>query len=179
MARIAQGHRAASGPRILDVQPSDRPLWTRVPTLVGDCGPILRGEAHRRAYARSRRDRGHHEPLLGSGADSGLIVLPGAFTDVHREQIIALAARHRVPAIYGYRYFTAAGGLISYGFNSADMYRRSAEYVDRILKGEKPANLPVQQPTASELAINLKTARALGLAVPANLLALVDEVIEQ
>jgi len=116
--------------------------------------------------------------VLGSGADSGLIVLPGAFTDVHREQIIALAARHRVPTIYGYRYFTAAGGLISYGFNSADMYRRAAEYVDRILKGEKPANLPVQQPTASELAINLKTARALGLAVPANLLALVDEVIE-
>ena len=83
-----------------------------------------------------------------------------------------------MPTVYGYRYFTAAGGLISYGFNSADMYRRSAEYVDRILKGEKPANLPVQQPTASELAINLKTARALGLAVPANLLALVDEVIE-
>jgi len=116
--------------------------------------------------------------VLGSGADSGLIVLPGAFTDVHREQIIALAAHHRVPAIYGYRYFTAAGGLISFGFNSADMYRRAAEYVDRILKGEKPANLPVQQPTASELAVNLKTARALGLAVPANLLALVDEVIE-
>jgi putative ABC transport system substrate-binding protein len=116
--------------------------------------------------------------VLGSGADSGLIVLPGAFTDVHREQIIALVARHRVPTIYGYRYFTAAGGLISYGFNSADMYRRAAEYVDRILKGEKPANLPVQQPTASELAINLRTAKALGLAVPANLLALVDEVIE-
>src|SRR5215470_3707098 len=116
--------------------------------------------------------------VLGSGADNGLIVLPGAFTDVHRQQIIALAARHRVPAIYGYRYFTAAGGLISFGFNSADMYRRAAEYVDRILKGEKPANLTVQQPTASELAINLKTARALGLAVPANLLALVDEVIE-
>ena len=116
--------------------------------------------------------------VLGSGADGGLIVLPDAFTDVHREQIIALAARHRVPTIYGYRYFTAAGGLISYGFNSADMYQRAAAYVDRILKGEKPANLPVQQPTASELAINLKTAKALGLAVPANLLALVDEVIE-
>jgi putative ABC transport system substrate-binding protein len=71
--------------------------------------------------------------VLGSGADSGLIVLPGAFTDVHREQIIALAALHRVPAIYGYRYFTAAGGLISYGFNSADMDRRAAEYVHRIL----------------------------------------------
>ena len=115
---------------------------------------------------------------LGSGSDSGLIVLPGAFTDVHREQIIALAARHRVPTVYGYRYFTAAGGLISYGVNSADMYRRAAVYVDRILKGEKPADLPVQRPNAFDLAINLKTAKTLGLDVPANLLALVDEVIE-
>jgi len=116
--------------------------------------------------------------VLGSGADGGLIVLPDAFTDVHREQIIALAARHRVPTIYGYRYFTAAGGLVSYGPNSADMYRRAAAYVDRILKGEKPADLPVQRTTTFELAINLKTAKALGLDVPANLLALVDEVIE-
>src|SRR5262245_11032566 len=116
--------------------------------------------------------------VLGSGADGGLIVLPDAFTDVHREQIIALAARHRVPTIYGYRYFTAAGGLVSYGPNSADMYRRAAAYVDRILKGEKPADLPVQGTTTFELAINLKTAKALGLDVPANLLALVDEVIE-
>ena len=116
--------------------------------------------------------------MLGSGADGGLIVLPDAFTDVHREQIIALAARHRVPTIYGYRYFTAAGGLISYGPNSADMYRRAAAYVDRILKGEKPADLPVQRTTTFELAINLKSAKALGLDVPANLLALVDEVLE-
>jgi len=116
--------------------------------------------------------------LLGSGADGGLIVLPDAFTDVHREQIIALAARYRVPTIYSYRYFTAAGGLISYGFNSADMYQRAAAYVDRILKGEKPANLPVQQPTAFELAINLKTAKALGLDVPLHLQQLADEVIE-
>jgi putative ABC transport system substrate-binding protein len=116
--------------------------------------------------------------VLGSGSDSGLIVLPGAFTDVHREQIIALAARHRVPTVYGYRYFTAAGGLISYGADRADMFRRAAAYVDRILKGEKPADLPVQRPTAFDLAINLKTAKALGLTVPANLLALVDEVIE-
>jgi putative ABC transport system substrate-binding protein len=116
--------------------------------------------------------------VLGSGADGGLIVLPDAFTDVYREQIIALAARYRVPTIYSYRYFTAAGGLISYGVNSADIYRRAAAYVDRILKGEKPADLPVQRPTTFELAINLKTAKALGLNVPANLLALADEVIE-
>jgi putative ABC transport system substrate-binding protein len=116
--------------------------------------------------------------LLGSGADSGLIVLPGPFADVHRDQILTLASHHRVPTIYGYRYFTAAGGLISYGPNIADMFRRAAAYVDRILKGEKPADLPVQQPIAFELAVNLKTAKALGLTVPANLLALVDEVIE-
>jgi putative ABC transport system substrate-binding protein len=116
--------------------------------------------------------------LLGSGAESGLIVLSGPFADVHREQIIALAAHHRVPTIYGYRYFPAAGGLIAYGPNSADMFRRAAAYVDRILKGEKPADLPIQRPIAFELAINLKTAKALGLTVPANLLALVDEVIE-
>src|SRR5262249_25567652 len=115
---------------------------------------------------------------LGSGADGGLIVLPGAFADVHREQIIALAAHHRVPAIYTYRYFATDGGLISYGVNSADMSRRPAAYVARILRGEKPANLPVQRPTAFDLAINLKTAKTLGLIVPANLLALVDEVIE-
>lgn len=116
--------------------------------------------------------------LLGSGADRGLIVLPGPFADVHREEIITLAAHHRVPTIYGYRYFTASGGLIAYGPNGADMFRRAAAYVDRILKGEKPADLPVQQPIAFELAINLKTAKTLGLTVPANLLALVDEVIE-
>ena len=127
-----------------------------------------------------------HEPaeiestmsVLGLGADGGLIVLPDAFTDVHREQIIALAARHRVPTIYSYRYFTAAGGLISYGVNSADMYRRAAAYIDRILKGEKPADLPVQRPTTFELAINLKTAKALDLQIPDRLLAIADEVIE-
>ena len=116
--------------------------------------------------------------MLGSGADGGLIVLPDAFTDVHREQIIALAARHRVPTIYGYRYFTAAGGLISYGPNSADMYRRAAAYVDRILKGEKPADLPVQRTTTFELAINLKSAKALGISISDNMLSIADEVIE-
>jgi putative tryptophan/tyrosine transport system substrate-binding protein len=115
---------------------------------------------------------------LEKGAGGGLIVLPGAFTDVNREQIIALAARYRVPTIYGYRYFTASGGLISYGANNADMNRRAAAYVDRILKGERPADLPVQRPTAFELVINAKTTKALGLQVPDRLLALADEVIE-
>jgi putative ABC transport system substrate-binding protein len=92
--------------------------------------------------------------------------------------IITLAARHRLPAVYPYRYFVAAGGLISYGPVIFDLYRRAAGYVDRILKSEKPADLPVQAPTKYEMAINLKTAKALGLIIPETLLAIADEVIQ-
>ena len=97
---------------------------------------------------------------------------------IHRDLIIALAARHKLPAIYIERLFAAEGGLLSYGPDFADQYHRAASYVDRILKGEKPANLPVQAPVKYELVINLKTAKALGLAVPPNLIARADEVIE-
>jgi putative ABC transport system substrate-binding protein len=111
-------------------------------------------------------------------ANGGLVVTGSALAAIHRELIVTLAAWHKLPAVYFQRRFVVGGGLISYGANFIDQYRRAAGYVDRILKGEKPADLPVQAPTKYELAINLKTAKALGLTVPPTLLARADEVIE-
>jgi putative ABC transport system substrate-binding protein len=110
--------------------------------------------------------------------NGGLIVLASPLQIVQRDLIVTLAARHRLPAVYGFRFFVASGGLISYGPDSIDPYRRAAQYVDRVLKGEKPANLPVQAPTKYELVLNLKAAMALGLEIPASVLARADEVIE-
>ena len=131
------------------------------PLNVSDAGAIERSLA---AFARS--------------PNGGMIVTGSTLALVHRKLIITLAARHRLPAVYPQRPFIASGGLISYGTDSIDPFRRAAGYVDRILKGEKPGDLPVQQPTKYELVINLKTARALGLEVPPTLLARADEVIE-
>lgn len=116
--------------------------------------------------------------IAGLGADVGLDVAPDAFTDVNRAPIIQSAARHRIPTTYPHRQHVIDGGLMAYGPNPADVVRRSAAYVDRILKGTKPADLPVQAPTKYEFVINLKTALALGITVPPSLLALADEVIE-
>ena len=109
--------------------------------------------------------------------NGGLVVALGG-TAIHRDLIIALAAKHRLPAVYPYRYFVSGGGLISYGPDTIDQYRRAAVYIDRIFKGEKPADLPVQHPTKYDLVINLSTAKTLGLTVPPALLARADEVVE-
>jgi putative ABC transport system substrate-binding protein len=132
-----------------------------VPVNVRDAGEIERAVA---AFAR-----------LGNG---GLIVTGSPLTQLHRELIIMLTARHKLPAVYSNRFFVADGGLMSYGPDLVGQHRPAARYVDRILRGEKPADLAVQVPTKYELVINLKTAKALGLEVPSTVLARADEVIE-
>jgi putative ABC transport system substrate-binding protein len=127
------------------------------------------------------RDTSELEAVITAQArkpNGGLIVMPDTFTDAHRVEITSLAARYRLPAVYPYRQFTAVGGLLSYGDDLIDNFRRAATYADRILKGTKPNELPVQAPVKFELVINLKTAKALGLDVPPTLLARADEVIE-
>ena len=127
------------------------------------------------------RDTGEIERTVESvraESNGGLFVTASPLIELHRDLIVTLAAQHKLPAIYSERSFAADGGLISYGPISSNQFRRAAGYVDRILKGEKPADLPVQAPTKYELVINLKTAKALGLTVPPTLLARADEVIE-
>jgi ABC-type uncharacterized transport system substrate-binding protein len=127
------------------------------------------------------RDAGEIERTIAAFARSsnaGIIVTASTSALIHRHLIVMLAARARLPAVYSFRYFATTGGLTSYGPDPIDMYRRAASYVDRILRGEKPADLPVQAPTKFELVINLKTAKALGIEMPASVLARADEVLE-
>jgi putative ABC transport system substrate-binding protein len=139
--------------------------------------PLLRLQAN----VIDLREAGEIESAVAAFARSpnGGLIIPGSAAGRHyRDLIIALAARHKLPAVYSERHFAAAGGLITFGANWIDQYRLAAGYVDRILKGEKPADLPVQAPTKYETVINLRTAKALGLAVPPAMLARADEVIE-
>ena len=132
------------------------------------------------AFVRSSEDIERVVTGLSGGTDPGLAVMPDIFSAERKnlDQIISLAARHRVPTIYPYRYMAAAGGLLSYGIDNTDLWRRTPTYIDRILKGAKPSDLPVQLPTKFELVINSKTAKALGLTLQPILLARADEVIE-
>jgi putative ABC transport system substrate-binding protein len=128
-----------------------------------------------------QRDAGEIERAIAAFArapNGGLILTASGMSILHHDLIIKLAARHKLPAVYYERFFVAAGGLISYGPDRTDQFRKAAGYVDRILKGEKPADLPVEAPTKYELVINLKAAKALGLTVPPSLLSRADEVIE-
>jgi ABC-type uncharacterized transport system substrate-binding protein len=147
-------------------------------TTFGDTAGPAYGVQTSAAAVHSDADIENAIDALAREPGGGFVVLPDTFTGVHRDKIVSLAARHRLPAVYPFRWFTEIGGLLSYGIDSDDMFRRAASYVDRILKGAKPADLPVQAPTKYELVINLKTAKALGLEVPPQLLARADEVIE-
>jgi putative tryptophan/tyrosine transport system substrate-binding protein len=131
--------------------------------------------------AATVHDRAEFDTVIAAQArepNGGLIVMPDGFLNVHRAEIILLAARYHLPAVYPWRFFAEQGGLLSYGSEQGDLFRQAATYVDRILKGEKPADLPVQAPTEYRLVINLKTAKALGLTVPLTLLDRADKVIE-
>jgi len=144
-------------------------IQTAAPSLRVEVSPI---------NARDAGEIEHAVAAFARSPNSGLIVPAGGRIARYRDLIVALAARHKLPAVYPNRFYVTGGGLISYGADVVDQYRRAAGYVDRILKGEKPADLPVQAPTKYELAINLKTAKALGLTIPATLIARADEVIE-
>jgi putative ABC transport system substrate-binding protein len=163
--------------RVAVVFNPDNPVMTEQVRSIEVAGPTLGIQV----AARPARGVEEFERAISTSAfeaNSGLLVLLDFLTLALREQIIGLAARYRLPAGYGLRVFAMSGGLFSYGIDAVDLFRRGASYVDRILKGAKPAELPVQQPTKYELIVNLKTAKALGLEIPSTLLATADEVIE-
>jgi putative tryptophan/tyrosine transport system substrate-binding protein len=155
----------------------EHPAWSGYARTIAEAASAL-GITVSPAAARDTVDIERALATFAREPKGGLLVLPDNFTQVHRELIIALAARYRLPAIYPFRYFPASGGLISYGVDTIDVFRRAATYIDRILRGANPGDLPVQTPVTFELVINLITAKALGLTIPPTLLTRADEVIE-
>ncbi|MBV9203183.1 MAG: ABC transporter substrate-binding protein [Alphaproteobacteria bacterium] len=177
------------GPKLLELLKEIAPRLRLAAVLFNSDNPGNRQLSDAAAAAKSgievvatpvRESSDIHEAItkLGREPNTGLIVLPDPGTNSHRKLIVELAARYQLPAIHALRAATVDGALMSYGVDLPDLFRRAASYVDRILRGEKPADLPVQQPTKFELIINIKTAKALGLIIPDNLLATADEVIE-
>ncbi len=146
--------------------------------IVQDAAHVQRIEALTPIFIRRPEELDGAFAQAGRGRADAMLVTPNPFFNAQRDRLISLAARHRLPTLYEFRDFVEAGGLMCYGADNADVYHRVAKYVDRILKGAKPADLPVEQPTKFELIINLKTAKALGLTIPPSLLARADEVIE-
>src|SRR5262245_51501670 len=153
------------------------PTWTAYQRTIEASAPSF-GLRLIPAGVRDPAEIAHRIATFARDPNGALVVLPGPVTVSHRESIIVAAAQYRLPAIYPYRFFTANGGLMSYGSDMADLYKRGASYVDRILRGAKVAELPVQLPIKYELTINVKTAKALGVTIPPDLLAIADEVIE-
>jgi putative ABC transport system substrate-binding protein len=164
--------------RVLTIQNPESFAW---PTWVRAASSLAAESVDVTLTAGEVRDREDIKRTISAhaqGPNGGMIVLPDTITSLNRKQIIALAGHHRIPAIYPFRFFVRDGGLMSYGSDSLDLWRRSASYVDRIIRGERAGDLPVQAPTKFELVINLETAKALDLPVPPTLLARADEVIE-
>jgi len=153
------------------------PSWTAYMRAIEASAPKF-GVQLTPAGAHNAAELEHEIGMFAKLPNGALVVLPSVVATTHRERIISLAARHHLPAIYPYSFFTASGGLMSYGVDLPDLHRRAASYVDRILKGATPADLPIQQPTKFELVINLKTAKELGLKIPQTMLARAERVIE-
>ncbi len=176
MAKPTQRDRSVSAARYGHAKPEPSKLgW--LPAL-NRCSPPLIGVQPVDARIYTPADIDHTFDVLVREPNGGLLVLPDTFNTVHRAKIIALAARHRIPAVYPQRFYATDGGLMAYGADFVELLRLAASYVDRILRGARPTDLPVQSSSKFELVINLQTARMLGLTVPPSLLARADEVIE-
>jgi putative tryptophan/tyrosine transport system substrate-binding protein len=163
--------------RVTIINNPANPTASQMSRPVEDAGRTLSIQVST-AFVRSASEIESAIQSAAQQPDSGIIVIPDSFAVVHSDLILRLVERHRLPAIYPFRLFALKGGLLTYGLDIPEIYRQAAEYVDRILRGAKPSDLPVQAPNKFELIINLKTAKALGLEIPPTLLARADEVIE-